>query len=481
MSLSNRNERFAEPSPLFKLPEKFTVSITAKRSLTAILLMTSVLTATPSMAETIFGAMSKAYQNNSTLNANRAGVRVTDENVAIAKSGYRPRVTGQVSVNTERTKLDGQRAGTKSSSTEGVEVDQMLFDGFQTRNNVAAAETGVLAARENLRGSEQTILATTVQAYMDVYLNRQIVALREKNLAFLNEQVRSNRARFDVGEGTRTDVAQAEASQATAVNDRNTARANVKIAEATYIQTVGAAPGSLTAAATAKSLPKSLNQAYSIADANHPLIGAAKLNTDVAGYQVKVNEGVLLPQAGLTGTLSRTDVFQGGSATSPNNSSASAKLNVTIPIYGAGRTAATVRQSKENLGQRRIEVDVSKDSVRQAVAAAWSKLDAARASIVAQRSVVSAAQLALNGVIEERKVGQRTTLDVLNAQADVITGQLALVQAEHDSVVSSYQVLSAMGRLTANQVGLQVAEYKPEEHFDAVKNKWGGTKTPDGR
>ncbi len=481
MSLSNRNEWFAEPYPLFKLSEKFTVSITAKRSLTAILLMTSVLTATPSMAENLFGAMSKAYQNNSTLNANRAGVRVTDENVAIAKSGYRPTVTGQASVTANRIKLDGRKSSSSDTATEGVEVDQMLFDGFQTKNNVAAAETGVLAAREDLRGSEQTTLAAAVQAYMDVYLNRQIVALREKNLAFLSEQVRSNRARFDVGEGTRTDVAQAEASQATAVNDRNTARANVKIAEATYIQTVGAAPGSLTAATPAKSLPKSLKQAYAIAEANHPSIGSAKLNTDVAGYQVKVREGVLLPQAGVTGTVSRTDIFNGTSLTSTNNTSGSAQLKVTVPIYGAGKTAANVRQSKENLGQRRIEVNVSEDSVRQAVASAWAQLDAARASITAQRSVVSAAQLALNGVIEERKVGQRTTLDVLNAQADVITGQLALVQAEHDSVVQSYQVLSAMGRLTARQVGLQVAEYKPEEHFDAVKDKWGGTRTPDGR
>ncbi|QND52176.1 TolC family outer membrane protein [Phyllobacterium sp. 628] len=481
MSLSNRNERFGQRESVFKLSEKLTVSITAKRSLTAILLMTSVLTATPSMAETIFGAMSKAYQNNSTLNANRAGVRVTDENVAIAKSGYRPTVNGQVKAGLTRSKVDGQDAGTRGTATDTLQVNQMLFDGFQTKNNVAAAKTGVLAAREDLRGSEQTILLTAVQAYMDVYLNRQIVALREKNLAFLNEQVRSNRARFDVGEGTRTDVAQAEASQATAVNDRNTARANVKIAEATYIQTTGSTPGSLSAAAPAKSLPKSLTQAYSIAQANHPSIGSAKFNTDSAGYKVKVNEGALLPSADLTGTVTRTDIFQGRTKVTPNNTLGSASLNVTIPIYGAGKTAATVRQSKESLAQRRVEVDVSSDSVRQTLASAWASLEAARASIAAQRSVVSAAQLALQGVIEERKVGQRTTLNVLEAQGTVITAQLALVQAERDSVVYSYQVVSALGRLTAKGVGLQVAEYKPEEHYQAVEDKWGGVKTPDGR
>jgi len=133
------------------------------------------------------------------------------------------------------------------------------------------------------------------------------------------------------------------------------------------------------------------------------------------------------------------------------------------------------------LGQRRIEVDVARDNVRQAIATAYSQMESAKAQIVAQRSVVAAAELALNGVIEERKVGQRTTLDVLNAQADVLTGQVSLAQAERDSVVTSYAVLLAVGRLSPGQIGLQVAEYHPEEHYDAVKDKWIGLRTPDGR
>ena len=161
--------------------------------------------------------------------------------------------------------------------------------------------------------------------------------------------------------------------------------------------------------------------------------------------------------------------------------SATAGLTLTVPIYQGGRVAAQVRQSKESLGQARIEVDVTRDQVRNAVVSAWSQFTAAQESVVANRDLVSAAELALSGVIEERKVGQRTTLDVLNAQADVITAQIDLVSSERDVVVASYAILSAIGHLSAGRLGLNVAEYNPREHYDAVKDKWYGLRTPDGR
>lgn len=311
---------------------------------------------------------------------------------------------------------------------------------------------------------------------------RQIVVLRQKNLEFLDEQLRAARARFDVGEGTRTDVAQAEAQKASAVATLNVARSDVKTAEATYIQIVGAAPTGLKPASIAsKHLPKSMDSAFAIAAKDHPGILATQYALDAAGYSVKSNEGALLPQIGLSGGVTRTDVFSGNDSSQNDGTAASAGITLTIPIYSGGRTPALVRQAKETAAQRRIEVDVTRDSVRQAIAKAWSQLEAAKASIVAQKAVISAAQLALNGVIEERKVGQRTTLDVLNQQAQVLSGQIALAQAEHDSVVTSYAVLLAVGRLLPEQIGLQVAQYKPEEHYDAVKDKWFGLRTPDGR
>ncbi|QND53186.1 TolC family outer membrane protein [Phyllobacterium sp. 628] len=461
----------------------FIVFIAGKRVLTAALLSATVLTTTPSMAETILGAMAKAYQNNSTVNADRAGVRVTDEGVAVAKSGYRPTVSATAEFNTQARRLDGGSNSHSNTGTFGITINQMLFDGFQTKNNVASAKTQVLAARENLRNNEQNLLFSAAQAYMDVYQARQIAVLRQKNLEFLDEQLRAAKARFDVGEGTRTDVAQAEAEKASAIATLNVARADVKTAEATYIQIVGAAPNGLKSAGMAtRNLPKSMDSAFNVASAGHPAILATQYALDAAGYSVKSNEGALLPQIGLSGVVQRNEFFSGTQTTdSVDSTTATAGLTLTIPIYSGGRTPALVRQAKETAAQRRIEVDVARDSVRQAIAKAWSQMEAAKASIIAQKTVISASQLALNGVIEERKVGQRTTLDVLNAQATVLTGQIALAQAEHDSVVTSYAVLLAVGRLSPSQIGLQVAEYKPQEHYDAVQDKWFGLRTPDGR
>jgi len=441
----------------------------------AALLAGTVLSGQSALSENLSGALVKAYKNNATLNSSRAGVRVQDENVAIAKSNYRPQITGSYDASRSRAPTSGYR----TSGTVGIQLNQMLFDGFQTKNNVAAAETQVYAQRENMRNDEQNTLYSAVSAYMDVYQNRQIAVLREKNLAAMNEQVRAARARLDVGEGTRTDVAQAEASRSTAVAELNSARANVKSAEATYVRIVGAQPDRLAAAAAAKNLPKSPNEAFAVAQAGHPGILATQYAVNAAGYNVKAKEGAMLPTVGLSAGASRLDTYAG--STVGDGNSASVGIGVTIPIYTGGRTSAQIRQSKEQLGQARIEVDVVRDQVREAIGSAWSQLEAARASVKANRDGIAAAQLALDGVIEERKVGQRTTLDVLNAQNDLTAAEITLVQSEHDVVVASYALLNATGRMTSKQMGLQVAEYKPEEHYDAVKDKWFGLRTPDGR
>ncbi len=433
------------------------------------------LTAQPVSAETLTGAMMKAYRNNPDLNSARAGVRIQDENVPIAKSNYRPQVSAYYNFGVNRAPVTGNT----TSGNVGIQLNQMLFDGFQTKNKVAAAETQVYAQRENLRNTEQNTLYSAVAAYMDVWQKRQIAVLREKNLAAMNEQVRASRARLDVGEGTRTDVAQAESQRSTAIAALNAARADVKTAEATYLQIVGARPDRLATAPSARNLPRTPDQAFSVAMAGHPGILATQYAVNAAGYNVKAAEGAMLPGVGLTASASRLDTYAG--TTAGDGNSASVGIGVTIPIYTGGRSSAQVRQSKEQLGQARIEVDSVRDQVRQAISAAWSQLEAARASVKANRDGISAAQLALNGVIEERKVGQRTTLDVLNAQNALTDVQIALVQAEHDAVVASYMLLNATGRMTASQMGLQVSQYKPEEHYDAVKNKWGGTRTPDGR
>ncbi len=437
-------------------------------------------------AETIFGALTKAYQYNSTLNAGRAGVRVTDEGVAIAKSGWRPTVTGSSDINYASRSGIGIQSGTRlTTGGFGVTIQQTLFDGFQTLNNVRGAEAQVRAQRENLRNTQETTLFDAASAYMNVILSRQIASFRERNLAFLNEQVRAAKSRLDVGEGTRTDVAQAQASQALAIAQLSAARAQVLSDAATYHQIIGDEPGKLQPARpVTKLLPSSLASAFAVAATEHPAIRATEALVDASEFSVKSAEGTLLPSIAAQAGLSRDyNHLSPASSVNPNgwNNSASVGLSLTVPIYQGGRASAQVRQAKESLGQARIQVDVSRDQVRAAVAAAWSQYEAAKESTRANAEAVKAAQLALDGVIEERNVGQRTTLDVLNSQADLISAQINQVSAERDLVVASYAILSATGRLSAGRLGLQVAEYHPEEHYNAVKDKWYGLRTPDGR
>jgi len=454
-----------------------------KKILAAILVSATALSPLAASAETITGALAKAYQYNSQLNAARAGVRVTDEGVAIAKSGWRPTVTGSSSIDYTNTHAQGLSRRITTGGF-GIQINQTLFDGFQTKNNVAAAESQVKASVETLRNTEENILFNAASAYMDVIRDRQVAALTEQNLQFLTEQARAARSRFEVGEGTRTDVAQADASRATAVAQLSAARATALASAATYHQIVGDEPGKLKAAApVGKLLPRGLDSAFTIAAAEHPAILATSHLVDAAAFSVKSAEGALLPQLSASAGVSDNYSHSVPDITGTNGTSTSANIGatLTIPIYSGGRTSAIVRQNKESLSQARIQVDVSRDQVRQAVASAWTQYTAARESVDANRQVIAAAQLALNGVIEERNVGQRTTLDVLNAQNAVITAKINQASSERDVVVASYAILSAIGRLSVDRLGLPVTKYRPEEHYNAVKDKWIGLRTPDGR
>jgi outer membrane protein len=448
----------------------------------------ALCTTGPVSAETINGALAKAYKFNSTVNSARAGLRATDENVPLAKSGYRPTIgaSGELSY-TSRTQRLGGGLSTSSRITTGsfgVQINQMLFDGFQTRNNVRQAEAGVRASRESLRNTEQNTLLNAASAYMDVIRDRQIAALTAQNLAFLNEQVRAARSRFDVGEGTRTDVAQAEAQQANAQASLSAAKAQVLASSAAYREYIGEDPGKLqTPKALSKLVPKSLDLAQAVAADEHPAIMANQHAIDAAAYKVKSSEGALLPQLDASAgvSASRTRTGANGIDSTADAETATIGATLSIPIYSGGANSARIRQNKELLGQSRIELDVARDQVRNAVTSAWAAYRAALEGVQANRSVVNAARLALNGVVEERNVGQRTTLDVLNAQATVIQAQINAVSDERDVVVASYALLSAMGRLNVKRLGLGVQEHKPKEHYDAVKDKWFGLRTPDGR
>jgi len=437
---------------------------------------------TAARAETINGALASAYANNPSLNAQRASVRVTDENVPIAKSGWRPRITATADVSKQymRTRTYNSSMSTRlTPGGFGVTISQSLWDSFKTRNDVYAAKSGVWASRETLRNVEQNVLFDAASAYMDVIRDQAIAKFRGQSLEFLNEQVRSERTRFEVGESTRTDVAQAEASRANAVAQLNSAKAAHATAKAIYRQIVGKDPRNLKkTGGIGRLLPKGLLKAQSLARNQHPAIKATQHLVDQASFNVKSSESSLLPTITLDGQLSRR---YAGNGIGTETDTAQITANLRVPIYQGGQVSGAVRQNKELLGQRMIEVDESIDNVRAAVVSAYSQQEAAIASVAANRTQLRASRLALSGAVEERKVGQRTTLDVLNTQQNVINAQISLVTSEREVVVAGYALLSAVGRLNASKLGLRVKIYQPEDHYIAVKDKWFGLRTPDKR
>ncbi|MBD9646915.1 TolC family outer membrane protein [Ensifer sp. PDNC004] len=454
------------------------VSIVRKAALMAAVSTSLLLAPQAVLAETIFGAMAKAYANNPDLNAARAGLRATDESVPIAKSGFRPQVAAFASgtlstIDREKTLSEDLHQG-----QVGITVNQMVFDGFQTLNNVRAAESNVFATRESLRANEISILLSAATIYSNIARDQQLVSIRKQNIAFLQEQVNAAKARLDVGEGTRTDVSLAEASLANAQSQLIVAVAQLKQSEATYVQIVGDVPRGIKQASPAsKSLPRTLDQAVATGLRESPIILSAQYSVDSAGYQVKSAEGTMLPGVTLQGQVGRTT----GNASQFDSNASSITARLEVPIYQGGAEYGQIRQAKERLGQQRILVDSARASVQQTIVSAYAQLEAAIARISANKAQISAAKLALDGVIEERKVGQRTTLDVLDSQQDVLQAQELLALAQRDAVVASYSLLAASARLTVKDQGLQVAEYRSEEHYEAVKDKWIGLRTVDGR
>jgi outer membrane protein len=448
----------------------------------AIAFAVTLFALSPASAESLVAAMSSAYVDNTTLNSVRAQVRAIDEDVSQALSGFRPQVSAAANAGVARS-----RAGSSSSvfySTQyprgvSVTVDQPLFLGFRTINSVKEAKKTVGAAREQLRGVEQQTLLDTVTAFMNVLQAQVVLNLNAQNVQFLREQVRAATDRMNVGEGTKTDVAQTNASLAAGISSYNAAIAGVNSAIATYEQVVGHKPKSLGAVTSVDGLlPNSMEKALDLAVQLHPSILSALYTVDVAAYNVKVLEGAMLPSLSLQGSLAHAD--DSGSA-SRWSDQASLMGQLSVPLYEGGAPSSRVRQAKETEDQRQLELDTARANVRQQVISAWGALDAAKAQVTAAESGVSANQLVLSGVIEEQKVGQKTTLDVLNAQQSLLTAKEAQAQAQHDRVVAAYTLLAAIGRLNAEVLRLKVAIYDPTLHYDAVKDKWFGLRTPEGR
>jgi outer membrane protein len=446
------------------------------------------------VAETLNSALARAYSGNPEINQQRSGVRAVDEDTTNALAGMRPKAGVAASIGPEFSTIKipsgrtatGQRAyfadeylGRPRSAT--LSVSQTIFDGGRTRNAVRQAESGVFAARANLGASEQTVLQNGVNAYMDVLRDTAILALRKNNNAVLEEQLRHTRVRYQFGEVTAADVAQAEAALAHGRSEFSGAQAVLQMSAATYHQIVGVEPNRLEPAGTVeKLLPRSLNDAVALAIIEHPAVVAALHQVDAAEHAVKLAESALAPTMAVGAQVSpQGDSFMGWTGTRQFSALAAATLNV--PLYQGGSEYASIRKAKEQLGQARLGADVQRDNARRSVVFAYARLQAAKATIISSQAEVTASEKSLFDVREEAKVGQRTTLDILNAQQALLSARVNLVIAQHDRVVASFAALAAVGHLSVRDLNLNVTEYDPTIHYEQVKDKWFGLDTPDGR
>jgi outer membrane protein len=449
---------------------------------------------TSAAADTLEWALVQAYQNNPSLNAQRASLRATDENVPQALSGYRPKlsVTANGGYNYSDTLAHvvnqstfpntvaySSVAGKFVSRGFGATATQTLFNGFQTANRVRQAESQVMGARETLRVTEQQVLLDAATAYMNLLRDEAILELNRRNVEVLTEQLKQTRDRFNVGEVTRTDVAQAESRLAAGRSALLGAQSNYVTSQANYRRVIGVDPGKLAPGTPVDRLsPRVLASAIGQGQQQSPSVLASMYGVDVAELAVKVSEGSLYPNFGLTAGVSKN---YDSTLQTNRQLLASVVGQLTVPIYQGGGEYSAIRQSKESLGQQRLNLDVTRDQARATVVQSWGQLDAAKAQIEATTAQVNAAEIALNGVREEARVGQRTTLDVLNAQQELVNARVALVTAQHDRVVASYTLLAAVGGLSMQRLGLNVTIYDPQVHYQQVRDAWIGVRSPDGR
>jgi outer membrane protein len=444
---------------------------------------------------TMESALMQAYFNNPQLNAQRAATRATDENVPTALAGYRPRVTGTSSLTEQYLDTLAKTAtvppaaaaytrnkGAVAVSSAGLTATQTILNGFQTANRTRQAEAQVRAARETLRTTEQTVLQSAATAFMNLLQTTAILELQRSNVNVLEVTLRQTRDRFSAGEVTRTDVAQAESRLASGRSQLSQAESNYITARANFRQVVGIEPPArLTPASPVDRLsPRTLGGAIERGRSEHPTITTAMYNVDIAAMQVKVAEGALAPTLSATGSVTKT--YGSNSALAVLETlSASVGAQFSVPIYQGGAEYAAIRGAKETLGQRRLDLDTARDQVQSTVTQAWGAIDAAKAQINATQAQVTAAEVALNGVREEARVGQRTTLDVLNEQQGLVNARVALVTAQRDRIVASYAVLAAVGGLSPQVLGLRIPIYDPVVHYQQVRDAWGGVRVPDGR
>lgn len=426
-------------------------------------------------AQNIFEALSQAYETNPTLQAQRAYLRAIDENVAIAKSGYRPTVSlngTYADNNTDVKNSVGNPDGDRYSYS--AKISQPLFNGLQTINSVKSADSMVLSEQNNLYNVEQTVFIDASTAYLDVVQNKAIVDLQKNNEKLLKKRLDETVQRFNVGEVTRTDVSQARARYARAKADRISSEGTLEASKAVYAKIIGVAPVDVKApeGEIDKFLPKTPEEALEYAKAHNYSIRQAKNYFDSKDYDVKTNTGALLPQVSLDGVASRTRNYTDNISGVKEQDDLEWSVNMSIPLYEGGETRAKIRQSKYQKWQAQEQVLEAQRLVTSNVTSAWEYMVANKAMITSIKEQVRANEIALDGVQKEEALGNRTILDVLDAYQELLNSNVEEVKARRNYYVSAMTLLQAMGRLTARDLGLNVELYNAEKYSAETRNKW---------
>jgi outer membrane protein len=441
--------------------------------------------ASPAGAESLPEALVKAYQTNPQLNAERARQRATDESVPQALAGYRPQIVASLSggLQAVRNLLPDNtvQSATLKPWQIGVTVTQVLFNGFKTANSVRVAELQVRSGREALRNVGQGILLDAVTVYTNVLANQTLVEAQRANVAFLRETQSITQKRLNAGDVTPTDTAQAEARLNRGLADLNAAEVALAISQATYAQVIGNPPAQLRPAEIVDRLgPRSRDDATTLAFNENPAVMAAGFDVDVASTSIRVAESSLMPSITVQGSAShssQSDPTLGTFRT--DQASVIGALNQ--PIYDGGTAASQTRQAKEVSAQSRLVLDQVRNQARTAAVSAWVANEGAKIAVAASESEVRAATVALQGVQREAAGGQRTTVDVLNSQQDLISAKARLIGAQRDRVISSYTLLAAIGRLDVKTLNLNTPDYLPDVHYHQVRDAWHGLRTPSGQ
>jgi TolC family type I secretion outer membrane protein len=432
----------------------------------ALILMGCLFAAAQSQADTVADVRSSAYQSNPTLQAQRAALRGTDENVSQALSGWRPTVS--LSGTAGHQRVDSKSAGDRSLGQRNVKlsVTQPLYRGGRTVAATRQTENLVLAGRAQLIATEQRVLLAAATSFLNVLRDQALVTLNRNNVQVLNKQLEATRDRFQVGEITRTDVAQAEARLSGAISQRVQSEGNLTSTRAAFASVIGFAPGDLVKPAPLTNMPKSEREALELALENNPNLAIAMFNERASHHAVRGQLGNLYPTVSLSGDLSKTE---DGAARGSSVNSAFLGVTVSVPLYQAGGAYSSLRQSRYVNSQRRIQVEEARRSTEENLTQAWGRLITAQASKEARTQQVRAAAIALEGVREELSVGSRTTLDMLDSEQELLDARVSLVAAERDELVATFDLVSAMGGLTAESLGLKLNIYDPAVNYDRAR------------